>query len=385
MVCLAYTTSDSKNLIAHIATVKASIRLIIHPLPNDEYELILLLNGRMNMLKNFIAIKFDGTWLALLRFNRLWKAPIGYLERVTPTVIQFFIKVVRDPKVGELTQEGLLSFAKEQMHLVIPQVLRAADDERAIVRAQSGLGGVGTKIIEITKLLNPKPFNQFSDFRWPDSVPEVFPDQNQVLEYLKSYARHFDLLHHIRFNTKVVIIDYEGPSSEVFQPRGKVTNYMDYAAATMWVAVVGLQKFALDISMECSTSNELSIHKPGEGPLLSLPATLLSPVDLIAGLPDKTIPLYRECVHPQIPLLEVIGSLESIANLYTSEIRCRWLAELDGTFELPSIKKIEKDISEWDEYMKRYSDKNYWRSYIGALHIWYNDQLCKDMGYVTWT
>ncbi|KAF7142908.1 hypothetical protein RHSIM_Rhsim05G0048400 [Rhododendron simsii] len=94
----------------------------------------------------------------------------------------------------------------------------------------------------------------------------------------------------------------------------------------------------------------------------------------------------RECVRAQVPLLAVIGFSERIANLYTSETRCRWLAELlDGKFKLPSIKKMEKDIAKWDEYMNRCSDKNYRRSGIGALHIWYNDQLCKDMGYVTWT
>ncbi|KAF7142594.1 hypothetical protein RHSIM_Rhsim05G0048300 [Rhododendron simsii] len=465
-----------------------------------------------------------------------------------------------------------------------------------VFEAQSGLGGVWTKTVEITKLQIPKPLYQFSDFPWPDSVTEVFPDQNQVLEYIESYARQFDLLHHIKFNTKVVSIDYEGASSEVQQAwalwggtgepfdskggkwyitiqdtkslstevcqfdfviicvgrfsgipnipefpqgkgpevfQGKVIHSMDYAAmdyATAKelvkgkrVAVVGLQKSALDIAMECSTANgmdlpctviyrtehwnipdfqpwgvplaclylnrfsELSIHKPGEGPLLSLLATLLSPVrwafskfveshvkhklkltkfgmvpkhsflqelsscltstvpddfynrvekgsirlkkapsfsfckdgilidgktetlkadlvilatgfngvkklqdifsspsfqDLIAGSPDKTVPLYRECIHPRIPQLAVIGFSESVANLYTSEMRCRWLAELlDGTFKLPSIKEMEKDIAEWDEYMKQYSDKNYRRSCIGALHIWYNDQLCKDMGW----
>ncbi|KAG5547530.1 hypothetical protein RHGRI_013279 [Rhododendron griersonianum] len=430
-----------------------------------------------------------------------------------------------------------------------------------VFEAQSGLGGVWSKTVEITKLQTPKPLYQFSDFPWPDSVTEVFPDQNQVLEYIESYARQFDLLHHIRFDTKAVSIGYEGASSEVCQfdfviicvgrfsgipnipefPQGKgpevfqgkVIHSMDYAAmdyATAKelikgkrVAVVGLQKSALDIAMECSTANgmdlpctviyrtehwnipdyqpwgvplaylylnrfsELSIHKPGEGPLLSLLATLLSPVrwafskfveshvkhklklakfgmvpkhsflqelsscltstvpddfynrvekgsirlkkapsfsfckegilidgktetlkadlvilatgfngvkklqdifaspsfqDLIAGSPDKTVPLYRECIQPRIPQLAVIGFSESVANLYTSEMRCRWLAELlDGTFKLPSIKEMEKDIAEWDEYMKQYSDKNYRRSCIGALHIWYNDRLCKDMGW----
>lgn len=89
----------------------------------------------------------------------------------------------------------------------------------------------------------------------------------------------------------------------------------------------------------------------------------------------------RECIHPQIPQLAVIGFSESASNLYTSEIRCRWIAELlNGTFQLPSIEAM-KDVEKWDEYLKKYSRKYYRRSYIAALHIWYNDQLCKDMGW----
>lgn len=78
----------------------------------------------------------------------------------------------------------------------------------------------------------------------------------------------------------------------------------------------------------------------------------------------------------------MIGFSESVANLYTSEMRCQWLAELlAGTFKLPSIKEMEKDVAKWDEYMKRYSAQYYRRSCIGGLHIWYNDQLCNDMGW----
>lgn len=325
-----------------------------------------------------------------------------------------------------------------------------------------------------------------------------------------------------------------GKGPEAFQ--GKVIHSMDYsdmdfAAAADFikgkrVAVVGFQKFAMDIAMECSTVNgvehpctilyrtehwtvpdylpwgipiaylyltrfsELLVHKPGQGFLLSLLATFLSPLRwgfskfvesyikrklrldkfgmvpkhsflkelsscLIATVPDgfynrvdegsiklnklgqngfafckegvlvdgdhqvgsplevdvvilctgfrgidklrhvfssptfqdyipasnnAAVPLYRECIHPRIPQLAVIGFSESVANLYTSEMRCRWVAELlGGTFKLPSIKEMEKDIEAWDKYMKQYSGEYYRRSCIGALHIWYNDQLCKDM------
>ncbi|XP_060168713.1 probable flavin-containing monooxygenase 1 [Lycium barbarum] len=465
-----------------------------------------------------------------------------------------------------------------------------------VFESESSIGGVWTKTIGSTKIQTPKPFYQFSDFPWPDSVTEMFPDQQTVLEYIESYARHFDLLRHIQFNNKVLSISYEGgdsisgernlwggtgeafsnkgkwnvtvqdtrtlstqvyqvdfvvvcvgrfsqvPNIPEFPPnkgpdalQGKVIHSMDYSkmdsktAANFvkgkQVAVVGFQKSGMDIAMECSTVNgverpckvvirtphwnvpdyfpwgfpmaklyfnrfsELMVHKPGEGLLLYLMATILSPLrwafskfveshikyklklskhgmvpehsflnelsaclistvpegfynrveegsiklikkaekfgfskegivvegqaepiksdlvilatgfngidklkcifespnyqEFIAGSDDSAVPLYRECVHPRIPQLAVIGFSESIANLYTSEIRCRWLVELlDGKFKLPSIKVMEKNIAEWDTYKKRYSYLKYYRrSCIGALHIWHNDQLCKDMGW----
>ncbi|XP_028770201.1 probable flavin-containing monooxygenase 1 [Neltuma alba] len=104
--------------------------------------------------------------------------------------------------------------------------------------------------------------------------------------------------------------------------------------------------------------------------------------DLIDGSPNSTVPLYRKCIHPEIPQLAVIGFSESVANLYTYEMTCRWLAELlDGTFQVPSIGEMKKDVKKWDDYMKQNSGQYHRRSCVGALHIWYNDQLCKDMGW----
>ncbi|XP_012460069.2 probable flavin-containing monooxygenase 1 [Gossypium raimondii] len=464
-----------------------------------------------------------------------------------------------------------------------------------VFESQSTVGGVWTKTVETTKLQTPKPVYQFSDFPWPESVSEDFPDGQKVFDYVNGYAKHFDLVKHIKFNTKVVGIEFEGPNDEEIQawslwgcngepfgskgkwkvvvedlvtlsteiynvdfvivcvgrfsglpnipefpPKkgpeafdGKVIHSMEYAAMDhkqaaefvkgKRVIVVGFQKSALDIAVECSAANgkedpctvlyrtahwnvpdylpwgfslahmylsrfsELMVHKPGEGLLLSLLATILTPLryayskfvesdikkklrlekhgmvpthsflkeissclistvpekfydkvengeiklkkapsfsfcnngvlvegetspieadlvilatgfkgekklkhifmsqtfqDYITGSPDAALPLYRECIQPRIPQLAVIGFSESISNIFTSEMRCRWVAELlDGTFKLPSIKDMEKNIKEWDEYLKQYSGGYYRRKCIGALHIWYNDQLCKDMAW----
>lgn len=78
----------------------------------------------------------------------------------------------------------------------------------------------------------------------------------------------------------------------------------------------------------------------------------------ITGALNSTVSLYRECIHPRIPQLAAVGYSESYSNLYTSE-------------------EMEKDMLEWEKYMKRYSSRG---ACIGTVHVWYNDQLCKDMG-----
>ncbi|TKY75533.1 flavin-containing monooxygenase 1 [Spatholobus suberectus] len=420
--------------------------------------------------------------------------------------------------------------------LLACKYVRAKGFDPIVFEAKSSMGGVWTKTLATTKLQTPKASYQFSDFPWPSSVTQVFPNHHQVLDYITSYAHHFDLLKHIRFNSQVQGIDFEcedpaveawhlwGGTGEAFSSKGKwtlsvkntqkdstelstaiyasvcgagrfsdvpnipefplnkgpevfggkVIHSMDYASMDgqmaaefvrgKQVTVVGFQKSALDIAMECSAVNgvnypctvlyrtehwnlpdylpwgiplaylylnrfsELTVHKPGENFLLSLIATLLAPLlrafgsakrgilvdgeassplktdlmilatgfsgdkklkdifvsstfqNLIAGSPNATVPLYRECIHPQIPQMAVIGFSESASILYTSELRCRWVAELlDGTFKVPSIEELKKDVEKWDEYMKTYSGQYYRRSCLAALHIWYNDQLCKDM------
>ncbi|GJT71554.1 N-oxide-forming dimethylaniline monooxygenase [Tanacetum coccineum] len=458
---------------------------------------------------------------------------------------------------------------------------------------ESHIGGVWAKTLKDTRLQIPKTLYQLSDYPWPASVTDDMPTQQQMIDYIHSYAKHFQLIPHIKFCSKVKRISYDGPSSdswvlwngsgEPFPPQGKwnitventktattevysldfvilcigrnkdvpnMPNFpqgrgldvfqgkavhssqyaaLDNDAAEQLVkgkkvVVVGLGKSGLDIARSCAEINGpehpctvvyrhdhwkladwhplgiplinlvfsrfavLGVHKPEQGFLLSLVATLVSPLrwtllklieshakltlplakynmvpeqglgeDMASGLlmhipdPDdffdglkkgsiklkktptynmyekgftiveqeeKTqieadvaifstgfdgvekvknifesptfghyisdsprVGLYRECIHPRIPQLGIIGFSDGLSSLYTSEMRCKWLlAVLEGSVKLPNINEMQKNIKEWDEYMKRASGHNHYRSFLGSIEIWYSDVVCKDMG-----
>lgn len=102
------------------------------------------------------------------------------------------------------------------------------------------------------------------------------------------------------------------------------------------------------------------------------------------GLIEATSPvlLYRQILHPRIPQLAIIGYNESLSSLGSSEMKSVWLANfLDGNIELPYIGDMEKEANLWANHIKKASGHYYKRGCIGNTNIWYNDQLCKDMGY----
>ncbi|KAJ4776900.1 Flavin-containing monooxygenase [Rhynchospora pubera] len=102
---------------------------------------------------------------------------------------------------------------------------------------------------------------------------------------------------------------------------------------------------------------------------------------LVAGSSNTTVSLYRECIHPRIPQLAVIGYSSSLTDMYVSERMSTWVAHfLAGSFQLPRIRKMEAGIQQWEKYKRRYNGKDFRSSCVSALNIWYNDILCQDMG-----
>ncbi|GAV73907.1 FMO-like domain-containing protein [Cephalotus follicularis] len=463
-----------------------------------------------------------------------------------------------------------------------------------VFEAEECIGGVWSHTMESTRLQNMRFTYQFSDFPWPPSIKDLYPTHTQVMEYFKSYAQNFGLYRHIKFNSKVIGIDYVGETEEEMQSwdlwggtskpfgskgkwhirvqdtrscnievyqvefiilcigqfsglpnipefppnegpevfSGKVMHAIDYSAMdksstedlirNKRITIIGSNKSAVDIASECARANgakcpctmiqrsvrwflpcdiqsgfiigflyfnrfaEMLVHKPGESFPLSFLATLLAPLRWgtsklvesylrwklplkkygmipkcsffqnlsscqIAMLPDKfydqveegsiilkksqsfsfckegliingeaqpleadtvifatgykgdeklknifqspffqrcimgspstAVPLYRQILHPRIPQLAIIGYSENLSALCTFEVRCQWLAQfLDGEFELPNIKYMEKEVTIWGNHFKRYTGKYFRRSCVGNIHIWHNDILCKDMG-----
>ncbi|EOY30096.1 hypothetical protein QUC31_020446 [Theobroma cacao] len=93
------------------------------------------------------------------------------------------------------------------------------------------------------------------------------------------------------------------------------------------------------------------------------------------------MPLYRGTIHPLIPNMAFVGYIESVSNLHTAEIRCKWLSRLaDGLFKLPSIEKMLDQTTKEMEIMKK-TTRFYKRHCISTFSINHSDEICEEMGW----
>ncbi|VAI20840.1 unnamed protein product [Triticum turgidum subsp. durum] len=99
----------------------------------------------------------------------------------------------------------------------------------------------------------------------------------------------------------------------------------------------------------------------------------------------ESAPLYRECVHPRIPQMAVVGYAGGLNAIYACEMEAKWVARLlDGVFRLPSVRQMEESCAEWGRYYARRSggggEGQSPGPCLGAVNVWYNDELSRDMG-----
>lgn len=80
-----------------------------------------------------------------------------------------------------------------------------------VFEATGSLGGVWQHCsYRSTRLQSLRCDYEFSDFPWPDRDNSNFPSHAEIVDYLTAYAKHFDLLKNIRFNSKVVEVQFIG-------------------------------------------------------------------------------------------------------------------------------------------------------------------------------
>lgn len=76
-----------------------------------------------------------------------------------------------------------------------------------VLEATDSIGGVWKHCsFRTTKLQTPRCDYEFSDYPWPLRDNSSFPSYTEILDYLNSYANHFDLFKFIKFNSRVTQI-----------------------------------------------------------------------------------------------------------------------------------------------------------------------------------
>ncbi|RWW81873.1 hypothetical protein BHE74_00009694 [Ensete ventricosum] len=92
----------------------------------------------------------------------------------------------------------------------------------------------------------------------------------------------------------------------------------------------------------------------------------------------------RGTIHPLIPHMAFVGYVESVSNLHTSELRCKWLGRLlRGHFKLPGMEAMFRQTGAEMEVMKR-TTRFYRRHCISTFSINHSDDMCEEMGWSSW-
>ncbi|KAL0426753.1 UNVERIFIED_CONTAM: putative flavin-containing monooxygenase 1 [Sesamum latifolium] len=115
-----------------------------------------------------------------------------------------------------------------------------------------------------------------------------------------------------------------------------------------------------------------------------LKAIVPDPFRSLLEFPSGMMPLYRGTINPMIPNMAFVGYIESVSNLHTAELRCKWLSRLvDDKFKLPSIEKMIDQIRKEMEIMTK-ATRFYKRSCISTFSINHSDEICEEMGWRSW-
>ncbi|WP_299698584.1 NAD(P)-binding domain-containing protein [uncultured Tateyamaria sp.] len=99
-----------------------------------------------------------------------------------------------------------------------------------VFERHSEVGGVwdlenpGTPMYDSAHFISSKTHSYFSDFPMPDHYPD-YPANRQIFDYMKSFAREYDLYPHISFNTEVTETSFDDDAWTVTLSSGESRTY----------------------------------------------------------------------------------------------------------------------------------------------------------------
>src|SRR6266568_3580860 len=118
-----------------------------------------------------------------------------------------------------------LAAARNFKRFGIPfEVIEREDD----VGGNWAFGKSSSSVYGSTHLISSKRFSEYTDFPIPDTLP-TYLSHAQAWDYLRSYARAFDLYSHIRFNRSVQKAEPRGDSWQVTFDDGSTRLYRGLA------------------------------------------------------------------------------------------------------------------------------------------------------------
>ena len=115
---------------------------------------------------------------------------------------------------------GLAAAKNLKRHGIPCEVLEAEDD----VGGNWYYGKPHSSVYRSTHLISSKPLTEYTDFPMPASYPD-YPSQQQVWEYLRSYARAFGLYEHIQFHALVERVEPADSFWQVTLANGETRRY----------------------------------------------------------------------------------------------------------------------------------------------------------------
>ncbi|KAK6126728.1 hypothetical protein DH2020_039535 [Rehmannia glutinosa] len=270
-----------------------------------------------------------------------------------------------------------------------------------------------------------------------------FPSYKEILDYLYSYAKQFDVLKFVRFNSKWYAFEFlvictgkygdipmipkfpqdKGP--EIFQ--GKVLHTLDYCKLNedestqllkgKKVVIFGYKKSAIDLAVECAEANQGNLRRTLSKMIESY-LTWKLPLNKYGLKPDH--PFEEDYASCQMAILpENFFSEADKGKIAFKKAKKWWFWEggvqfEDGTkleadvvvlatgfdgkhklkaiipdpfrndkFKLPGVEKMLEQIGKEMDIMRR-TTRFYKRSCISTFSINHSDEICEEMGWKSW-